>query len=249
MAPFRPRVLVNFATSIDGKISLAPSLRKGSFTMSRHHEDHRRMRKIRSSADAILVGAGNLRADNPKLALSQEERIRRRAAGEREPYRIVVTRRGEGVLPDRKMFDSNLGGDSVIIHSDLMPSETREKLGEVATLVSLGAQSVDIGRMLDWIGEELGVRTLLCEGGGMLVGDLFAARAVDEAAVAAGQLSPARAVDELYITLVPRILGGSDAPTLVEGRGFLPDDIPDARLAVVDRVGDELYLRYDFRWE
>jgi len=233
MAPFRPRVLVNFATSIDGKISLAPSLRKGSFTMSRHHEDHRRMRKIRSSADAILVGAGNLRADNPKLALAQEERIRRRAAGEREPYRIVVTRRGDGVLPDRKMFDSKLGGDSVIIHSDLMPSETREKLGEVATLVSLGAQSVDIARMLDWIGEELGVRTLLCEGGGMLVGDLFAARAVDE----------------LYITLVPRILGGSDAPTLVEGRGFLPDDIPDARLAVVDRVGDELYLRYDFRWE
>jgi len=233
MAPFRPRVLVNFATSIDGKISLAPSLRKGSFTMSRHHEDHRRMRKIRSSADAILVGAGNLRADNPKLALSQEERIRRRAAGEREPYRIVVTRRGDGVLPDRKMFDAKLGGDSVIIHSDLMPSDTREKLGEVATLVSLGAESVDIGRMLDWIGEELGVRTLLCEGGGMLVGDLFAARAVDE----------------LFITLVPRILGGSDAPTLVEGRGFFPDDIPDARLAVVDRVGDELYLRYDFRWE
>jgi len=191
------------------------------------------MRKIRSSADAILVGAGNLRADNPKLALSQEERIRRRAAGEREPYRIVVTRRGDGISPDRKMFDPKLGGDSVIIHSDSMSTETREKLGEVATLVSMGDLSVDIGRMLGWIGEELGVRTLLCEGGGMLVGHLFAARAVDE----------------LYITLVPRILGGSDAPTLVEGRGFLPDDIPDARLAVVDRVGDELYLRYDFRWE
>ncbi len=233
MAPFRPRVLVNFATSIDGKISVAPGLRKGSFTMSRHHEDHRRMRKIRAAADAILVGAGNLRADNPKLALGQEERIRRRASGEREPYRIVVTRRGEGITPDRKMFDSKLGGDSVIIHSEQMPTITREKLGEVATLVAIGEQSVDMGRMLDWIGEELGVRTLLCEGGGLLARDLFAARAVDE----------------LYLTLVPRILGGSDAPTLAEGRGFLPDDIPDARLASVDRVGDELYLRYDFRWE
>src|SRR5882672_3453533 len=169
MAPFRPRVLVNFATSIDGKISLVPGLRKGSFTMSRHHEDHRRMRKIRSSADAILVGAGNLRADNPKLALAQEERIRRRAAGEREPYRIVVTRQGEGVLPDRKMFDPKLGGDSVVIHSDQMPPATRDKLGEVATLVAMGAQSVNMTRMLDWIGEELGVRTLLCEGGGMIV--------------------------------------------------------------------------------
>jgi 2,5-diamino-6-(ribosylamino)-4(3H)-pyrimidinone 5'-phosphate reductase len=233
MAPFRPRVLVNFATSIDGKISLSPGLRKGSFTMSRHHEDHRRMRKIRSSADAILIGAGNLRSDNPKLALAQDERIRRRALGEREPYRIVVTRRGEGVRPDRKMFDPKLGGDSIVIHSEQMPRETREALGEVATLVALGDQSVDIIRMLDWFGEELGVHTLLCEGGGVLVGDLFRARAVDE----------------LYLTLVPRILGGTDAPTLAEGRGFMPDDIPDARLAVVDRVGDELFLRYDFRWE
>jgi 2,5-diamino-6-(ribosylamino)-4(3H)-pyrimidinone 5'-phosphate reductase len=233
MAPFRPRVLVNFATSIDGKITLASGLRKGAFTMSRHHEDHRRMRKIRSSADAILIGAGNLRADNPKLALSQDERIRRRAGGEREPYRIVVTRRGEGLFADRKVFDPKLGGDTIVMHADTMPAATREKLSEVATLVALGEQSVDIGRMLDWIGDELGVRTLLCEGGGVLVGALFAARAVDE----------------LYITLVPRILGGADTPTLSEGRGFLPDEIPDARLAMVERVGDELFLRYDFRWD
>src|ERR1043165_6976607 len=138
MAPFRPRVLVNFATSIDGKISLAPSLRKGSFTMSGHHEDHRRMRKIRASADAILIGAGNLRADNPKLALAQEERIRCRASGEREPYRIVVTRRGEGVSPDRKMFDPKLGGDSVVIHSEQMPPMAREKLGGAAPRAPLG---------------------------------------------------------------------------------------------------------------
>ncbi len=106
----RPRVLVNFASSIDGKISVAPHLRKRPFTMSRGKEDHRRMRKLRASADAILIGASNLRADNPDLALSADERERRHGKSERQPYRIVVTRRGEGITPDRKMFDPAPGG-------------------------------------------------------------------------------------------------------------------------------------------
>src|SRR4051812_29689825 len=99
----RPRVLVNFAASIDGKITVAPSFRKRRFAMSRHPEDHRRMRELRARADAILIGATNLRVDDPDLALALDERERRQRAGERQPYRVVVTRRGEGVTPDRKM--------------------------------------------------------------------------------------------------------------------------------------------------
>ena len=41
----RPRVLLNFASSLDGKISVAPQLRKEPFVMSRDREDHRRMRE------------------------------------------------------------------------------------------------------------------------------------------------------------------------------------------------------------
>ena len=59
-------------------------------------------------------------------------------------------------------------------------------------------------------------------------------------------LFAARAVDELYLTVVPRILGGAAAPTLVAGAGFDPDEIPDAKLASLERIGDELYLRYEF---
>jgi len=58
----------------------------------------------------------------------------------------------------------------------------------------------------------------------------------------------ARAVDVLYLTLVPRILGGARAPTVVEGPGFAPDEIPDPTLASIEHVGDELYLRYEFAW-
>jgi len=44
--------------------------------------------------------------------------------------------------------------------------------------------------------------------------------------------------------VVPRILGGKSAPTMVEGDGFEPDAIPDPHLSSVERVGDELFLVY-----
>ena len=85
--------------------------------------------------------------------------------------------------------------------------------------------------LLTWLAGR-GMRTLLCEGGGALVAQLFAARAVDA----------------LYLTLVPRVLGGAHAPTLADGPGFAPD-IPDPTLASLERVGDELYLRYECAWK
>jgi 2,5-diamino-6-(ribosylamino)-4(3H)-pyrimidinone 5'-phosphate reductase len=232
MSTSRPRVLVNFASSIDGKITLAPGLRKGAFTMSRHHEDPRRMRQIRAMADAILIGAGNLRADDPDLAIDAKERMRRREAREREPLRMVVTGAGQGIRPNQKMFDPALGGASFVLHSERMAAEAREKLAPVATLVTLGQRDVDIPRLLAWAAAERGVRTLLCEGGGILSAQLFAARAVDE----------------LFLTIAPRVLGGALAPTLAAGPGFSANEIPDATLGSIDRVGDELFLRYDFRW-
>ena len=59
-------------------------------------------------------------------------------------------------------------------------------------------------------------------------------------------LFAAHAVDEMYLTVVPRILGGVAAPTLAAGAGFEPDQIPDAKLVSVEQIGDELFLRYEF---
>ncbi|HVY36866.1 MAG TPA: dihydrofolate reductase family protein [Polyangia bacterium] len=224
-------MLVNFATSIDGKINPAPGLRQGKFMMSRAREDFRRMVALRATADAILIGASNLRADNPDLAIPPDERDRRRAAGLAEPMRIVLTSTGAGITPDMRMFDPARGGQSVVAHAKAMPALERERLGAVAELAELGGERVDVQDLLVWLANR-GVATLLCEGGGNLVAQLFAARAVDE----------------LYVTLVPRILGGARAPTLADGPGFSPDQIPDPKLASMERWGDELYLRYDFTW-
>lgn len=227
----RPRVLVNFATSVDGKINPAPGLRQGKFMMSRGREDFRRMVALRATADAVLIGASNLRADNPDLAIPPDERDRRRAAGRPEPLRVVLTSTGAGITPDMRMFDPARGGKSIVVHAAAMPAGERQRLGAVAELAELGGERVAVQDLLAWL-HQRGVRTLLCEGGGNLCAQLFAARAVDE----------------LYVTLVPRILGGARAPTLADGPGFAPNQIPDAKLASLERDGDELYLRYDFSW-
>jgi 2,5-diamino-6-(ribosylamino)-4(3H)-pyrimidinone 5'-phosphate reductase len=76
--------------------------------------------------------------------------------------------------------------------------------------------------------EELGVKRLLVEGGGGLMWDF---------------VKP-NLIDELYVTLTPRILGGRDAPTLVDGAGFNPREVVNLKLKQCRRVGDELYLVY-----
>jgi riboflavin-specific deaminase-like protein len=227
----RPRVLLNFASSVDGKINPAPARRAGGFMMSRQREDPRRMRMLRAQADAVLIGAANLRADDPDLALSKDERAARRAAGTTDPLRIVVTGAGDGLAPGMKMFDPKRGGPGIVVHTARMPEASRHALAAVAELVQLGEDMVAMPDLLSWLAGR-GVATLLCEGGGQLAAQLFAARAVDE----------------LYLTIVPRILGGTDAPTLAGGPGFAPDEIPDAKLASLEHIGDELFLRYDFVW-
>jgi riboflavin-specific deaminase-like protein len=227
----RPRVLLNFASSIDGKINPAPAKRAGGFMMSRHREDPRRMRTLRAQADAVLIGAANLRADDPDLALAADERAARRAADKPEPLRIVVTGAGNGISPGMKMFDPGRGGPAIVVHTARMPEPTRRTLAAVSELVELGQDVVAMPDLLSWLARS-GVANLLCEGGGQLVAQLFAARAVDE----------------LYLTIVPRILGGTDAPTLADGAGFGANEIPDAKLGSLEQIGDELYLRYDFVW-
>jgi riboflavin-specific deaminase-like protein len=219
----RPRVLVNMAPSIDGKIAPA---RRGTtthagvpFTMSRHAEDAKRMRALRARADAVVIGATNLRVDDPDLLPSR--------------LRVVVTHAGDQVEPGARMFAAEVGGEGVVAHTSAMPEPKRAALRERATLVQLGDSEVDVSALLGWLARERGCSVVLCEGGGALNAQFFAARAVDE----------------LYVTLAPRVLGGSSAPTMVEGEGFAPDAIPDAHLVECDRVGDELFLAYHFDWD
>jgi riboflavin-specific deaminase-like protein len=204
------------APSLDGKI--AQARKRAPFVMSREAEDPKRMRALRARADAVIIGAANLRADDPDLLPSS--------------LRVVVTRAGDQIEPTAKVFHASLGGEAVVAHASTMPEWKRVRLRECATLVELGSHDVDLLALLAWLARERSCEVVVCEGGGVLLAGFFAARAVDE----------------LYVTITPRILGGSAAPTMVEGDGFEPDAVPDGRLTSIERVGDEVFLVYEFDW-
>lgn len=230
MHSVRPRVLATFSTSIDGKINPVPSRRGPNFLMSQSSEDRCRTLALRTRVDAILIGANDLRTDDPELGLDRAERERRAALGQPEPFRVVVTHSGQAMGPHMRMFDRRLGGPSIVVHPAMMPAIDREILAPCARLVELGKTRVEFGELLEWLCRELAVRTLLCEGGGTVCAELFAIHAVDE----------------LFVTLVPRILGGRDAPTLAAGPGLPANDVPEGKLLSLERVGDELFLQYGF---
>lgn len=86
---------------------------------------------------------------------------------------------------------------------------------------------------IDWIDafqqlETLGIKRLAILGGGKLVASVLAAGLIDE----------------LWLTVCPLILGGVDAPTPVEGKGFLADLAPKLELLAVKQVGQEVFLHY-----
>ena len=220
----RPFVYVNMAMTADGKITSA-AREYAAFT-SRH--DKRTMDRLRAEADAVLIGAGTLRADDPPLQIRDEEmRALRRSLGKPPELRaVVVSARLD--LPIQGRFFR--GGDPaqriVATVEDAPPDRLRELEGR-ATVWRLGRGRVDVPELLRRL-KEAGVARLLVEGGGETNWAFFAADAIDE----------------LYVTVAPCLLGGRDAPTLLEGEGRRLAERQSLRLLSCERVGDELYLHW-----
>lgn len=160
----RPRILINFAITADGKTSTV-SKDPAHFTSK---ADLRRLLEIRKRADAILVGRATLEADQMTMTIPAELDPRR------QPRRCVVSRSG-GFDPGHKLFHSD-GGP---IH--LLATEPGADF-DAGPFQRLGA-TVHTGSLPDFLHRlrtEHEIRTLLCEGGGSLVRSLAELDAIDE---------------------------------------------------------------------
>jgi 2,5-diamino-6-(ribosylamino)-4(3H)-pyrimidinone 5'-phosphate reductase len=107
------------------------------------------------------------------------------------------------------------------------PDDRVRRLEEVAEVWKVGRSQVDLPALLGRL-HERGVERLLVEGGGEL----------NWGFVRDGLL------DELYVTVAPVLLGGRDAPTLLEGNGLAMDARTRLRLVEVSRLGEEIFCRY-----
>jgi riboflavin-specific deaminase-like protein len=187
--------------------------------------DMDRVDGIRAGCDAILVGAGTVRADNPVLLLrSQARRDLRIARGLRpDPVRVVISRSGE-VDPAARLFTT--GADRIVYVSSAAAAGTRDRLGNAADVIDAGDPVRLDGILADLAAR--GIGRLLVEGGGSVHTQFLAAGLADE----------------LQLAVAPFFVGESGAPRFV-GDGRFPWNAGHrARLAAVTQAGDMAVLRY-----
>ena len=216
---------VILAMTADGKITdrEQTSARFGSDTDKAHLEAQIAL------VDGVIFGAGTLRAygcslpiTNPNLLQQRQKRMKRL-----QPMHIVVSASGNINHQDR-FFQQP-------IPRCLLTTET----GVVSWQDNRKFERVIIGKLLednnsfDWREilpefKQWGIEKLAVLGGGELVASLFSLDLIDE----------------LWLTVCPIILGGTNAPTPVEGMGFLQSQGQKLRLLEVKQIDQEVFLHY-----
>jgi len=213
--PERPFVAANFAATLDGRAAIGGvSGPIGSET------DTAMLAGLRTRFDAVMIGAGTMRAERyGRLVPSQEKRERRERAGlPHDPLMVIVS--GGLDLPwEAPLFTAGRGRVLIFTASEQEPPETATTLRVVRH-----PGRVDLAAALRHLREERGIRALLCEGGPRLH----------------AQLQAAGFVDDLFLTVAPKLAGGL-APHILEGE--LPGRIELAPAWLLEEDG-ELFGRY-----
>ncbi|MGW3029628.1 dihydrofolate reductase family protein [Streptomyces sp. NPDC001178] len=214
-----PYVLLSAAVSLDGYLDDTGPER----LLLSSPADFDRVDEVRASVDAILVGAGTIRADNPRLLVNSPERRAARVAAGQPEYPLKVTVSGSGDLdPDAHFWHT--GGEKLVFTTD-KGAERARALGIAADLVPLGPD-LDWRRLLEHLHEVRGVRRLMVEGGGTIH----------------TQLLQQGLADELQLVLAPVFVGDPDAPRLFGPGAYQPGRL---RLTETRRIEDVVLMRYE----
>ena len=216
-------VTVNAAMSADGKLS---SRRREQVRIS-GPGDFARVDRLRAASDAVLVGVGTVLADDPSLTVKNPDLVaaREERGDSPHPARVVADSRARTPL-DARVLDGSAG--TYVLVSDAAPPDRREALEDAgARAIVAGETRVSLPEALDVLDGE-GIERLMAEGGGEVIASLFGAGLVDELSVFVSSL----------------VIGGRDAPTLVDGAGFT-GDFPSLALEGVERLDNGVCLTWN----
>jgi riboflavin-specific deaminase-like protein len=212
----RPFVAMNFVATVDGRATIG-----GVSGPIGSEVDTALLVGLRTRFDAVMIGAGTMRAERYGRPVARRERRERRESlglpG--EPLTVIVS--GSLELPwDAPLFTEEEGRVLVFTTEDAPePPRTASSLQVVR---HQGA--VEIGEALRRLREEHGVRALLSEGGPRLHAEMQAAGLVDE----------------LFLTTAPKLSGGA-APRILEGELA---EVMSLELAWLLEEEGELFARY-----
>ena len=220
-----PYTIVVLAMSADGKIAD----RDRSAARFGSAQDKAHLEARLAEVDAALFGAGTLRAYGTTLLIKNPALLAQRQHQHKppQPFHIVCSGSGD--------FNPQLPFFKQGVPRWLLTTESGAKCWQSCK----GTEGTEFDRILpfpepfDWNTvlqqfNELGLNKLLVMGGGELVASLLAADRVHE----------------LWLTVCPLLLGGTIAPTPVEGSGFPANLAPRLELISAEAIDQEVFLHY-----
>jgi len=239
--PERPYTFANFVEGMDGIVSFQPpGPASGGPVSGLNPQDQLLMAILRAEADAVVVGAGTLRAEpghrwTPEHifpAASARWAELRRDLGKRPGLiNAFVTNSGDIDLdavvfsePTIRaiVFTTPAGAERIHTMRATHPTARLE-------VFVAGGDRVELPATLRHLRAELGVEHLLVEGGPQLMGDFVA-----------GDL-----MDEIFLTDAPQVIGtDGKRPTWAKGHAFTPEDAKWYSLVSLKGWGDYLFRRY-----
>jgi riboflavin-specific deaminase-like protein len=216
--PGRAYLGINMVASLDGKATLDWRTRGLSTEVDRRLFHH-----LRTQADAVMVGAGTAREERYGRMTKNEELRQKRVIEGLVPDALAVVVSGRlNLPPDLPLL--NEPDQRVVIATG-----SEDELPGLDGDVEYARIGDDLPRLMGYLRERHGVRSVLCEGGPTLNSFLFAAGLVDE----------------LFLTMNPKVVGGAAALTIVAGRELV--EPVELDLASVAEADGELFTRWRVR--
>lgn len=215
-----PWVILKTVMSLDGKAAA----RSGDSRWISSEGSRRQVHRLRRRVDAVMVGIGTVRRDDPLLNIRLPGK---RTA--RQPLRVVIDSRLRIPLASRIVRTAE-AFPTLVVTTPAAPEDKRERLEKagVKILVTRGDRQgrVKLKPLMRELGL-LGIQSVLLEGGPTLN-----AGALEE-----------RIVDRILLFVAPQIIGGREAPGMVGGKGvWRMKNARRAEILRVRRVGPDLMI-------
>lgn len=211
----RPYIALKMAATLNGKIASAAGVTQRLTS----EEWHRALMELRSEFDAIMVGSGTLRVDDPRLTV-------RPAFPRKRPYRRIIVA-GKGDIPtDRAVFASEKEYEQTIVIIPESETPRFASLRNYADVLEVRSctEGVDLAAAMSALKTERRVYSVLCEGGPQLASSMLE-----------GEL-----VDRVYWAIAPIFLTGEGAADALRGAARAPE----VRLNIdsVRRFGEDVMV-------
>ncbi len=186
----KPFVILKIAQSLDGKIATA----KGESKWITGRQARQYVHKLRNGIDALLVGIGTVKKDNPSLTC--------RISGSRNPYRVIVDS-GLKIPLQSKVLRHKDNKTIIAVTKKASKKKIRliEKDGNKVLIIKERSGLVDMKTLIKKLGK-LGISSVMIEGGS----------SINASALSDG------IVDKIMFFIAPKVIGGTDAIHSIGGK-------------------------------